>query len=760
LSADDFIQFMSQALYVLLFAVVAARAVRRPLRANVDVALLFGATALLVTIGWVSQALRLPSDPLVGAFSGALIMAVPYLLLRLLDDFATVPRLVWRGAEAGLVFSVVVLFALPSPLPPLLTLLLVAYFVALAGYVAQAFVREARRTTGVTRSRMQAVALGTAFLGLTILAAGFIAALPDQAPLWTIVSHLSGLASGLCYFLGFAPPTWLRRTWQEPELRAFLGRAASLPRLPDTLAILQELRAGAASALGAPHASVGLWDEPAGVLRFYYESPPSDGRLDELRRKIAPLGVSIAADAVEVQPGQFLAGRVFAEQQALYFENAPREDPGNAAMYAGYGVVAVLAAPITAGERRLGVMLVYAPRAPIFADSDLELVRLLADQAAVILESRALIDEAARVRAREEAARLKDDFLSSAAHDLKTPLTTLLGQAQILERRAAQDGLAPAYLTAIERLVREARRLSRLVLELLDASRAERGQLVSHRESVDLAAEVREGCERLSSERHRCVLDAATPVLGEYDRVRVQQLLDNLIENAIKYSPDGGEIEVRVWSEDGVARLSVRDHGIGIPPDDLPRLFERYHRGSNVDDRRFSGLGLGLYICRGIVEQHGGRIWATSLPGQGTTFHVELPLGAAVPVAGGGRVSDAPILVVDDDPSILAVVAEILDFEGYSVETAEDGAAAIQAIERQRPSLVLLDMRMPVLDGWGFARTLDQRGVRLPIVVMTAAQDAQRWADEIGAAGYLAKPFEMPDLLTTVARHRTRPSLG
>ncbi len=116
--------------------------------------------------------------------------------------------------------------------------------------------------------------------------------------------------------------------------------------------------------------------------------------------------------------------------------------------------------------------------------------------------------------------------------------------------------------------------------------------------------------------------------------------------------------------------------------------------------------------------------------------------------------SDAPILVVDDDPSIRAVVAEILDFEGYPVETAVDGATALRAVERRRPALVLLDMRMPVLDGWGFARTLAERGVRLPIVVMTAAQDAKRWADEIGAQGYLAKPFEMPDLLAVVERLR------
>jgi two-component system chemotaxis response regulator CheY len=121
-------------------------------------------------------------------------------------------------------------------------------------------------------------------------------------------------------------------------------------------------------------------------------------------------------------------------------------------------------------------------------------------------------------------------------------------------------------------------------------------------------------------------------------------------------------------------------------------------------------------------------------------------------------VSTGPILVVDDDPSIREVVAQILDFEGYPVQTATDGAQALDAVADARPSLVLLDMRMPVLDGWGFAHALRARGVHLPIVVMTAAQDARRWAEEIGAAGYLAKPFELPDLLAVVERHGPSPA--
>lgn len=117
--------------------------------------------------------------------------------------------------------------------------------------------------------------------------------------------------------------------------------------------------------------------------------------------------------------------------------------------------------------------------------------------------------------------------------------------------------------------------------------------------------------------------------------------------------------------------------------------------------------------------------------------------------------SEAPILVVDDDPSIVTTVSEILDFEGYRVETAANGAEALRAVERRQPALVLLDMRMPVLDGWGFARELRQRGVDLPIVVMTAAENAEGWAQEIDAAGFVSKPFDLDQLISTVERFRS-----
>jgi signal transduction histidine kinase len=606
-SASEFLQAVTQVVFIAISIIVTSAAVRQPTAARIDIAAFFGVTTVIIVESWLVGALGVTLSPRLTVFTSALLMVLPYLLIRLVNDFTAVPRLVMRGAELGLIIAIIGIAGFAPTLPGLLVLLLVLYFVGSIVYVAVAFLRAAGGAGGVTRRRLYAIAAGSGFLGLTILAAGLTALLPVAAHgALQLLQQLTALACCLSYFLGFAPPPLLRRAWQEPELRTFLSQASRLPRLPDIAAIVRELEHGAQEALGAPQATIGLWDEATGTLRY----AGSDGPL------------SFAAD-------QFIGGRAFATQRPVFSRNAPRDDPEHADLYRARNATAVLAAPITAGQQRLGVLNVFAARPPIFAEEDLHLLHLLADQSAVILESRALIDEATRVRAREEAARLKDDFLSAAAHDLKTPLTTLIATAQLLERRAVRRPDEPADLGAIKRIVSEASRLRTIVIELLDAARADQSSLLGRREPVDVAELARTVGARHASAQHPVVVDAPAPVVGTYDRMRITQLLENLVENAIKYSPAGGAVRIRAWCDNDQATLTVSDPGIGIPPADLPHLFERFHRGSNVDDRQFAGMGLGLYICRSIVEEHGGEIHASSQHGQGSTFQVTLPRGHA-----------------------------------------------------------------------------------------------------------------------------------
>lgn len=627
MSSGQELTYVSWLIYVVIFVSVLVKAIRVPSRSHTDITLFFGATTFIILQGTVSNLLGLRPQEWLSDLVASALMALPYLLLRLLGGFTSVLPWVNSAAAGGLALSVVVLFALGPQVPPPVTLVLVAYFVVLAGYVAVGFIREAGRARGVTRRRLQAVALGTGFIGLNIFMAGLSVPFPEQRGTWTLVSQVSGLLSGIAYFLGFAPPTWLRRSWQEAELRAFLGKAPTLTRLPDTRSIVQELEWGAATSVGAPYASIGLWDPHTSKLRYY--DAGRGGELAERLQTPGPeSGFELKAGVWEAELHAYPpAGQAFATQKPVFVADVGKLNPAGTLYYEAFGSRAALAAPITAGDKKLGVLIVHSPKAPVFAVSDLELVQLLADQAAVILESRALIDEAARVRALEEATRLKDDFLSSAAHDLKTPLTGIIMLAQLMLRRAQRDETAPADQASLHRLIDEAQRLRALVMDLLDVARLERGALVGAREQLDLADVVRSVCSRPG--RERCVVHAPEPAVGELDRTRIEQLLENLVENALKYGAED-QVVVRLERRNEHALISVRDNGIGIPAEDMPFLFERFHRGRNVDDRRFAGMGLGLYICRGIVEGHGGRIWAESDgPGTGSTFCVELPLHVA-----------------------------------------------------------------------------------------------------------------------------------
>ena len=611
MNALELISAVTQIIYVLIFISVAQRAFRRPTRAHADITLFFGALAFIILASRIAALTGTTTPPWLLALEISILMAMPYVLLRLVDDFTYVRGTVKRAAEAGLVAGIVATIAVMPTLHPLVTLYVVGYFFAVSVYCAIAFIRAARRSKGVTRRRMEAISLGSILLGTDLLVAGVTPLAPEEnRAVLQALGQLLGLGSAVAYYLGFAPPPILRRAWQEPELRSFLARAASLPRLPTTLDIVRELERGATNSAGTA-ARIGVWQDETSTLRFWED----DGT------------------AVDLEAGRHFAGRAFELQRAIFSANPIRDNPDGADGYRSRNIGAVLATPITAGERRLGVLTFSAPRPPIFALSDIELAGLLADQAAVVLESRALIDHATRVRAREEATRLKEDFLSAAAHDLKTPLTTVVAQAEFLERRALREPSAPADIAGIRRVVRESKRLAGLVGDLLDASRLEQGGLVGEREPVDLATLAQELCAHETPDRGPCLVEASEPVVGAYDRRRIEQLLQNLVENARKYSPDGTPITVKVWQEDSGARISVEDQGIGIPAADLPRIFERFSRASNVDDKRFHGMGLGLFICRGIVEEHGGRIWVESEVGKGSTFHVALPIEA------GGRLN-------------------------------------------------------------------------------------------------------------------------
>jgi signal transduction histidine kinase len=288
------------------------------------------------------------------------------------------------------------------------------------------------------------------------------------------------------------------------------------------------------------------------------------------------------------------------------------------------GVRSTLAVPMLARGRTLGVLTFGAVRPEArFGPAHLKTAEDLAHRAALSLDNARLYREA------QDAVRLRDEFLSVASHELKTPLTLLSLKLQAFARFAGVIEEAPG-----QRLTRDAdimrrqvRRLAELVEDLLDVSRISSGQLKLELEAMDLSALVREVATRFEPEAERvgCGLVVTTPaaVLGQWDRRRLDQVLCNLLSNALKYGA-GKPVYVRVEQDATHCRLRVEDEGIGIAPEATERIFGLYERA--VSERHYGGLGLGLYVTRQIVERQGGHVWAESPPGRGATFTVELPL--------------------------------------------------------------------------------------------------------------------------------------
>jgi two-component system phosphate regulon sensor histidine kinase PhoR len=233
------------------------------------------------------------------------------------------------------------------------------------------------------------------------------------------------------------------------------------------------------------------------------------------------------------------------------------------------------------------------------------------------------------VTSQRDVARLKDELLSIASHDLRTPVTVMKAQAQLMQRalqRLDQPVEPDKLCERVQLMIDQADRLTRMLNQLLDLSRVEAGRLELNLELVDLSLLVRRVALNVQalSTNHQIHVDGPSSVEGEWDSARLEQVVQNLLTNAVKYAPDGGRVSVSVLANDAEVQVLVRDEGLGIPADELPHIFEQFYRVEGT--RKLEGTGLGLYICRGIVASHGGRVWAMSDgPGCGSTFAFSLP---------------------------------------------------------------------------------------------------------------------------------------
>jgi CheY-like chemotaxis protein len=356
------------------------------------------------------------------------------------------------------------------------------------------------------------------------------------------------------------------------------------------------------------------------------------------------------------------------------------------------------------------------------------------------------------VTAQRELDRQRSDFLTVAAHELRTPLTPLSMYLQSIERRLARG--QPVEGELVTKARRQVERLSSLVEDLLDVSRLESRRMNVGSTEVDLTALVDAVVAdfRAQTRNHDIVFHRGpAPVLVEGDQERLEQVLVNLVQNAIKYSPQGGQVLVTVGRAGPQARVSVQDPGIGIPKDEQPKLFQRFFRAANATTRNYSGLGIGLFVSHEIVQRHGGRFEVQSDVGAGSTFTFYLPLSHPAVAGTNGQ---ARVLLVDDDPEILEATGQVLREWGYTVDEACDGQTALSMARLATPDLVLVDLMMPVMDGWTLIQRLREEKVApdAPVVVFSADRDARENARHLDAHAALRKPFELQELQDVVER--------
>jgi PAS domain S-box-containing protein len=392
--------------------------------------------------------------------------------------------------------------------------------------------------------------------------------------------------------------------------------------------------------------------------------------------------------------------------------------------------------------------------------------------------ARSLADDlrVARDRA-EEATRLKDEFLATVGHELRTPLAAILGWARML-----QGGLEdPAKVArAVDAIVRNAVAQNHIVDDLLDVSRIIAGQLRLDIDFVDISPVVNAAVDsiRVAAEAKGVAVQVVVnPEAGviKGDAGRLQQVLWNLLSNAVKFTPRGGRVYLTLRRVDSSIEIEVADNGKGISPDFLPRIFGRFTQQEGSNTRRAGGLGLGLAIVKHLVELHGGTVQAHSDgEGRGATFIVRLPL---VPVraslqrptssAASNKASDQiaypselkglRVLVIDDEPDARQLVRAVLEGGEAVVRAASSGAEALEMIRLEKPDVIVSDIGMPVSDGYDFIRKLRQLtredGGRIPAVALTAYARAEdrRKALLAGFQNHAAKPTDPQELVVVVA---------
>jgi PAS domain S-box-containing protein len=435
------------------------------------------------------------------------------------------------------------------------------------------------------------------------------------------------------------------------------------------------------------------------------------------------------------------------------------------------GLRSYMCVPLVTGGRAVGALtFATAESGRRYTEDDLRFAEDIASRAALAVENATAYEQMQR------ANRLKDEFLATLSHELRTPLNAILGYARI-----ARGGLISGnkLVRALETIERNSTVLTQMVEDILDVSRIVSGKMRLQVQPVDLPLILQESIETLrpaADAKHitlQTLIDPQVePIAGDPDRIR--QIVWNLLSNAVKFTPKGGQIQLQLARINSSVEITVSDTGIGIAPDFLPHIFERFRQAESGTAREHAGLGLGLAIVRNLVEMHGGKVSASSNgPDKGATFRVRLPVTIAYseavsehrvhprqerssPLQPLPDLTGTHVVAVDDEPDAVRLLAEILEAAGASVTTASSAATALQIVEASTPDVIIADLGMPIMDGFGLIQRIrqsaNQQVRETPAAALTAYARSEDRAKTLqrGFEMHLAKPVDPVELVSAV----------
>ncbi len=522
----------------------------------------------------------------------------------------------------------------------------------------------------------------------------------------------------------------------------------------------------------APIAYVSLLDRATMMLQFPYVFGE-----DALPR---PFGAGLTSQIIRTG------------QPLLINENIDRKRAALGIEQIGRPTASYLGVPIPSGGQTIGVISVQSTdREGRFTEADQRLLSTIASAVGVAFHNAKLFDEARQAReAAEQADAAKSSFLSTVSHELRTPLTSVLGFAKIIRRRL-EERLFPLIreddrkvqqtkrqvMENLGVVISEGERLTKLIDDVLDLAKIEAGKFTWNMAPLSISDVMERAIAATASlfeAKNLQLVQVIEPDLPSIDgdQDRLIQVVINLISNAVKFT-DTGSITCSALLRDDEVMVSVTDSGIGIAPTDHPKVFEKFKQVGDTLTDKPKGTGLGLPICKEIVEYHGGKIWVESEPGHGSTFSFTLPVStqpmqAEIPPvrrsvdiesllrqlrerAAAHEPHNKSVLVVDDDANIRSLLLQELTEAGYAVRLAEDGRKALALIREEIPGLVILDVMMPEMNGFDVAAVLknDPATMDVPIIILSIVEDKER-GFRVGVDRYLTKPIDTASLFHEV----------